>query len=317
MVNESDDYDYTQQQQQQQFMRSLFATNNSDDDDDENDLIAEKTWLCPEDTNNTSITYHLAFLAPGHGNSVWNSSECIAQHLLLPEYRSMLFRRGGENTTGNSNDVQHDNTHSMKWPPSRCIEFGAGAALPSLALLKDGADKIIITDQFVNQETFDAVHMSVDKNAKIWGGDGLHEEDVKDRVQIISHTWGKDMDKLTQQYNTNNDDSKSSKDGCTTTNKADLVIASDCIYNPKYHRALLTSATHAMDSSSRFIVGYSLHGNVPQSQILNFFKLAQEEFGLDISNEFVKEYDGQGGIGSTDVDRGMVYVKVLHLGKKR
>ena len=112
MVNESDDYDYTQQQQ---FMRSLFATNNSDDDEDENDLIAEKTWLCPEDTDNTSITYHLAFLAPGHGNSVWNSSECIAQHLLLPEYRSMLFRRGGENTTGNSNGVQHDNnTHSMR-----------------------------------------------------------------------------------------------------------------------------------------------------------------------------------------------------------
>ena len=112
-------------------------------------------YMAPETETTSSIIYHLAFLAPGHGDSVWNSSECIAQHLLLPEYRTKLF---------NNKNTSHD----MKWPPRYCIEFGAGAALPSLVLLKEGADKVVITDRFVNDETFDALRMSVDMNTKVW-----------------------------------------------------------------------------------------------------------------------------------------------------
>jgi len=84
---------------------------------------------------------------------------------------------------------------------------------------------------------------------------------------------------------------------------ADLLIASDCIYNPTYHTSLLESASSAMNRKSFFIVGYSLHGNVQSSQILNFFNIAQDEFGLKVVNEFTKEYDGQKGIGSVDKER--------------
>lgn len=70
-----------------------------------------------------------------------------------------------------------------------CIEFGAGAALPSLVLLKEGADKVVITDRFVNDETFDALRMSVDTNAKAWD---ISKEEVKDRVVII-HILGEKM----------------------------------------------------------------------------------------------------------------------------
>jgi len=58
-----------------------------------------------------------------------------------------------------------------------------------------------------------------------------------------------------------------------------------------------------MNRKSFFIVGYSLHGNVQSSQILNFFNIAQDEFGLKVVNEFTKEYDGQKGIGSVDKER--------------
>ena len=170
-------------------------------------------------------------------------------------------------------------------------------------LAREGTGKVIITDRFVNQETFDAIQMSVDKNIKIWGG----SQDVNDRVVIMSHTWGEEMEKLTQQTNNYEDDGE-------FQHSVDLLIASDCIYNPTYHNSLLESATSAMSSSnnsSLFIVGYSLHGNVPPSHILNFFNLAKDDYGLGIINEFAKEYDGQRGIGSLDSNRGKVYVKVL------
>lgn len=93
--------------------------------------------------------------------------------------------------------------------------------------------------------------------------------------------------------------------------KADLLIASDCIYNPLYHTPLLESASSAMNANSFFVVGYSLHGNVQSSQVLNFFNIAQDKFGLKVVNEFTKEYDGQRGIGGSDKDRGTVYVKLL------
>lgn len=288
MAEES--FDDDEEDYQLKLLRSLFSNSKNDGDDDEYennnlDIISEYTWICPN--TDISIIYHLAFLAPGHGDSIWNSSECIAQHLLLPEYRDRLFKNACE----------------MKWPPSRCIEFGAGAALPSLVLLREGTNQVIITDRFVNQETFDAIQMSVDKNIKIWGG----AQDVNDRVEIMSHTWGEEMEKLTQQTNNYEDDGE-------CKHSVDLLIASDCIYNPTYHKSLLESAKSAMLSSnnnSLFIVGYSLHGNVPPSHILNFFNLAKDEYGLGIINEFTKEYDGQRGIGSLDSNRGKVYVKVL------
>ena len=88
----SDDDEYNQQQL---FMRSMFAHKDVDNDDNESedDYISEYSWKCGDVT----VIYHLAILAPGHGNSVWNSSECIAQHMLSPSDRSRLF---GEKVKG-------------------------------------------------------------------------------------------------------------------------------------------------------------------------------------------------------------------------
>ncbi len=92
-----------------------------------------------------------------------------------------------------------------------------------------------------------------------------------------------------------------------------MLITSDCIYNPTYHDALLRSATAAMDpDNGLFVVGYSLHSNVPACWALNFFKVARRDYGLIIANDYMKEYaDGKRGIRSDDGDRGAVYVKIL------
>ena len=157
-----------------------------------------------------------------------------------------------------------------------------------------------MTDRFVNEETFEALRRSVDTNAEKWG---LGREEIAQRVAILPHTWGENVEKLTQ--------TEKELDGCASREKADLLIASDCIYNPTYHRALLQSAVGIMGDGGIFIVGYSFHGNVPKSETLHFFAVAKEEFGLRVVNEFTKEYRGQSGIGSNDEERGAVHVKVL------
>ena len=272
-MSDDDEYD-----QQQLFMRSMFANGEVDDNDDESedDYISEHIWKCGDVT----VFYHLAILAPGHGNSVWNSSECIAQHMLSSSDRSRLF---GEKLEGKFN-----------WPPQRALEFGAGAALPSLVLLKEGATKVICTDRKINEQTFDALNLSVQKNCEEWG---ISKEMISERISIVPHTWGEEIEKLTL------------VDG---GGEIDLAIASDCIYNPTYHEVLLQSAAGVLSKENGiFIVGYSFHMNVPPERVLDFFDLASSKFGLEVVSELKKEYDGQRGIGDKDKNRGVVYIKVL------
>jgi hypothetical protein len=51
------------------FVKSLFSTNDNDDDDKQ-EIISEHVWTCPASEDIISIIYHLAFLAPGHGDSI-------------------------------------------------------------------------------------------------------------------------------------------------------------------------------------------------------------------------------------------------------
>ncbi|KAL3759891.1 hypothetical protein ACHAWU_007635 [Discostella pseudostelligera] len=272
---------------QHEFIRSLFtiSTDCHGDDDDcdgDDDDISEHTWICPNNSS-LSIIYHLTIYAPGHGNRIWNSSACIAQHLLIPEFRSMI--------------IDSTRQRRIEWPPKTCLEFGAGAALPSLALLHEGAYRVILTDSArANNRTFDALHKSVHVNAKVWN---ISEEELSHRVQIVPHTWG-EADELSCALG-----------GERNNNLADLVIASDCIYNPTHHLSLLQSAVRSMSDNGLFIVGYSLHGNVPPDRVLHFFHVAKHEFGLEIVKEVMREYDCQEGIGSNDRNRAVVYVKVL------
>ena len=154
-----------------QFVRSMFS-NRDDEEDSDHEAISEHVWNCGD----VSIIYHLAFLAPGHGNSVWNSSECIALHLSL--HRKKLF---GE-------EIERQ----LKWPPKKALEFGAGAALPSMVLFKEGS-KVICTDGFTNEDTFEALELSFLKNSKQWG---IEMEEMKKRTMVVPHSWGEEIEKL-------------------------------------------------------------------------------------------------------------------------
>ncbi|KAL3764046.1 hypothetical protein ACHAW5_003995 [Stephanodiscus triporus] len=163
---------------------------------------------------------------------------------------------------------------AFEWPPSNCIEFGAGAALPSLALLREGARRVVITDRHGDDRTFDALRMSVVINGRSWR---MSEEETRGRAIIMPHTWGMDVDELLIRNcdgGVEKDDDRSAASSSSGRRKADLLIASDCIYNPTYHDALLRSAAGAMDPDvdAMFVVGYSLHGNVPDLRIFGFLR---------------------------------------------
>ncbi len=82
----------------------------------------------------------------------------------------------------------------MGWPPACCIEFGTGAALPLLALLRKGAGRVLITDRYTsNERTFDVLCMSLEKNATAWGMDG---GEMGHRAVVMPHTWGVDVNEL-------------------------------------------------------------------------------------------------------------------------
>jgi predicted nicotinamide N-methyase len=276
---------------QHKFIRSLFTSSTTLDDDgddeEEDDDISQHSWICPNNPS-ISILYHLTIYAPGHGNRIWNSSACIAQHLLIPGLRSIIIDSSSRQRT-------------ITRPPTICLEFGAGAALPSLALLHEGAHRVILTDSaLANNRTFDALHESVHANAKVWN---ILDDELSHRVKIMPHTWGNEIEEVRRVLGNGI--------GGDSNSLADLLIASDCIYNPTHHTSLLQSADGLLSSNGLFIVGYSLHGNVPPDQILDFFDIAKRHFGLEIVNECMRKYDGQEGIGSDDPIRGVVYIKVL------
>ena len=300
-----DENDSIDEQDYQLQLSRVFNTPGDDDEDEwqtdeEHDGITEHKWTCYTNTtcsNDVSIIYHLAFLAPGHGDSLWNSSRCIAEHFLHPERKAELL---GTLLLENA-----QNESKFQWPPKTCLEFGAGAALPSLALLKEGAHRVVFTDRYVNEQTFDALKLSIEKNALAWD---INEEVVKRRTIVASHTWGEEIENLVNAVVAGAEtvDEKGGK-------HVDLLIASDCIYNPTYHAPLLQSASALIEPSTGiFIVGYSLHGNVPTADVERFFEQAEKEYGLQVIHELAIEYsEGQMGIGSVDESRGNVYLKIL------
>ena len=130
--------------------------------------------------------------------------------------------------------------------------------------------------------------------------------------RVSPHNWGETSDFLnTMNLNNKNelaeDESSLLMSSSKSTNKQnnniyDLIIISDCIYNPQYHDVLLDSLVATLklptseqvveehdgsasdgshgngvgnrsNGSGRAVISFSLHGNVDDSNIWNFIKI--------------------------------------------
>ena len=245
-------------------MRNLYP--DSDDSDegegDDDDVNLTHSWT--SQSQQCVVEYHLSCMARGHGDVVWNSGSDISEFLVNEKGRARMF---GE---------------AVKFPLNRVLEFGAGAALPSLVCAKRGLGKVVtITDQF-EDGVFKAIEMSVAKNTS-----------PNTQVVVKAHSWGESEADLVQE------------------GKYDLMIASDCIYYPGAHQALLTSASKCVIAGGIWVIGFSLHGNCKEEEILNFFAMAKAE-GWALEREFKIEHDVQEAATWSSVPkRGDVFIKVL------
>uniref|UniRef100_A0A7S2XUQ7 Calmodulin-lysine N-methyltransferase n=1 Tax=Fibrocapsa japonica TaxID=94617 RepID=A0A7S2XUQ7_9STRA len=95
----------------------------------------------------------------------------------------------------------------------------------------------------------------------------------------------------------------------------DLCIASDCIYNPQCHVSLLQSCKESInEAQGRIVIGFSLHGNVDDSAVFNFFTIAQQEpFNLFVTNELTYDFETQNAATwqPNNKKRAQVHIKVL------
>ena len=161
------------------------------------------------------------------------------------------------------------------------VEFGAAAGLPSWAAARSGARRVVATDQYTS-EGFRALEMSAEAN----GTRGCS-------VRAAAHSWGEGVGEV------------------TGGRPFDVAIASDCLYNPDGHRPLLESASACLRDGGIFLVGYSLHGNVPAEAVEAFFGAAEAR-GFRVDGGFGIQHDVQNAAKWSGVEgRGNVYIKRL------
>ena len=235
------------------------------DDQDENsphDMVEETSITI----KGTTIAYLIEETSTGHGNRVWAAS-IAACFYLFDRFQA------GDDRWSEASSFQS-------------IEFGAGAALPSLYLAHLLAPRhytpmprVHITDakqyRNIHQILASVLQQPMSIREKI-------------RIRVSPHDWGVGIGA---------DDNDSSFlgdecDGATAGHTYDLVVASDCIYNSNYHTKLLQSISTTLalpgdkgnttgmaarrDNSTggRAIVTFSLHGNISDDAVWKFLAMA-------------------------------------------
>jgi hypothetical protein len=258
----------------------LFGSQSDEDDDDsqqqqqDNGLFVSRKSI--SSLEGVSLSFYMDDFSTGHGNHVWHAS--IAMCIYVRRWLKESYQR---------------------LDTFRCIEFGAGTALPSLFLAhslfslqskeplssknkRKGRPFVHITDarQYRNIRQI-LLSLSIQPKAIL--------EEIFFRVS--PHNWGEGLGGVTDQKNTEKESSDflQQEGRCQSMSKEDvetydLIIVSDCIYNPTYHRELLKSISatlrlpicmeeeEGIEDGGCAIVSFSLHGNTPDKDIWDFIE---------------------------------------------
>jgi hypothetical protein len=144
------------------------------------------------------------------------------------------------------------------------MELGAGTFLPSLFL-----GHLVANDSHVHPEIKPVLHITDGKQYRnirqILFSLSNQPTQVRESAsfRVSPHNWGQNIDVFLAQE--------------SASGGYDLIIVSDCIYNPTYHRDLLKTIAATLrlpatpdDPGGRVILTFSLHGNTPDRDIWNF-----------------------------------------------
>jgi hypothetical protein len=265
-----------------------YEEDNDDGDGDGDDLWTFGiTELVGIEATSTTVRIVTDTNSTGHGNKVWHASIATCRYLNSIFLPALLLSSAASNKSSRF----------------RCLELGAGTAVPSLflgqllslLLLKNDnndddddnnnhpTESILrITDakQYRNiMQILRSVEIqeSLRNGRSCMDGDGNESSsnDTGDndkitntttaaalQLEVHPHNWGGPVDGigLGQQQQQQQQQ------------QHDLVIVSDCIYDPNYHDDLLVSLSRTLALDGTAVVSFSLHGNVQDAVIWEFFE---------------------------------------------
>ncbi|KAN0037853.1 hypothetical protein ACTA71_000024 [Dictyostelium dimigraforme] len=136
------------------------------------------------------------------------------------------------------------------------LELGAGAGLPSFIAALNGAKKVVLTD-YPDANLIENLHYNITNS--------LPESVTKDRVYGKAHLWGKEPESLFQLLEN------------PSTEKYDIIILSDLIFNHAVHDKMLTSCSKCLSDNGVIYVTFSHHRPNRMAKDLGFFETAAEE----------------------------------------
>lgn len=246
--------------------------NGDDNDDDENIFTTSTTTLRGiEGATDTVVSFVTDSNSSGHGNKVWHASIATCRYLKDEFLPGFISKR-------------RKNISSERFL-FKSLELGAGTAVPSFflaQLLLSFYDETRGTEG--NQPPKSIIRITDAKHYRnimqIIRSVGIQESLCKGEgknvveVEVHPHNWGDHIDLgFESAKETGNDDNDN-----RYSSQYDLIIVSDCIYNPLYHDVLLISLSEALalpvvDGTKRggkAVVSFSLHGNVDDSMIWKF-----------------------------------------------
>jgi hypothetical protein len=325
---------------------------NDDEDDDDDGGTGSFTQISIGDDEGdggggdgpVTLDFFIDDFSAGHGNRVWHASVAMCLYL----QNAPLMESWPSSSNNNKSSYGGDRVESSSF---RCLELGAGTALPSLYL----ANLLVARSRMVSSSS--PTSPTEGSSASNAGGKKpfIHVTDARqyrnirqilfsvDRQRLVKdadavqfrvspHNWGEGVGREEDSRGAdgarvgggcrNDDDGGGGSTSfldqeCGTTlssssehwkedsgkeasmmmgNSYDMILVSDCIYNPTHHEALLqsirallklpppqmedgnlhTNSNHNGDNAGqgggggRAIVSFSLHGNTTDQSVWDF-----------------------------------------------
>lgn len=141
------------------------------------------------------------------------------------------------------------------------IEFGCGAAVPSICAVLGDA-KFVCTTDYPSPAVIDNVWYNCREN--------LSPEQLN-RIHVVGYKWGDDVSSLLSLLRSYNEEEFP---------KYDVVIASECIWKPDSHFILLQSIAAVIKSNGFVYITYTNHIPALEQEYKSFFDLAETKFNL-------------------------------------
>ena len=214
-------------------------------DDEGDDGLVEVT------VGETCYTLAVAPDDGGHQSSlfahrVWNGARLLAQHLAA---------------------------HPQVVAGAATLELGAAAALPSLAALRHGAVAAVITDH-PTPRLLEVIQRNLTLNEPVLGAHAVAH------AAVTGHLWGTDLAPLRRCLAQARGEAEGSCAGEGLQGGFDVVLVGECLWLHDEHSNLCATIANALNPGGLALVSFSHHIPGLEERDLDFFSLAQREFGL-------------------------------------